>query len=637
MQKRTLCSLFAVLLALSGCTRVVFVSDRDGRRQIYTSWENGEFQTNISNNGYADEFPDISPEADRIVFASQRESSGQNLYVMDLAGANLQPLTSGSGQRTRPRWAPNDRIAFVFPAASQNAQIWTVKSDGTGLGQATFPGSMESDDAGHDFFAAGRKIVFSRFDRAAGGHDLYTTAADGSGAIQRITQTADISETLPAVSHDGALLACRAFYNAASRDVIRIFQVEGWTLVREIGLPPLVEGNISGIDFSRDDQRLFFSAQAMMGTTPTPQARQEIFSIRLDGSDLQRLTANQFSDVSPVAVARNRQAAPTRLPVLFVHGHAGDAAAAWQQPGSAGTTSFAAVLAANPGLAIDPFYLNLPVHGGSDPAVLGRSIAADALDILAAIEGGPDSGGVDRPGILKRAEYAANGKVALVGYSQGAISSRYYLKNLMGTRRSGAITVSVFAALAAPNHGAGGTFSCGNDAQPDRSARELCGGRTASVASQTSSCGACLKTIFPPVPGDPDPFSTNQTGDDAFLTDLNGHPFSADCNGAITHPELEAPRSRPSTPGGVLYLNLYAANNDDLIVGGDTQSMDCYGRRLARLHAPDAANRQISGVPQTVHVNFPHHRPTICTVLRTISDQQVPDENVDACVGLAVP
>lgn len=406
-------------------------------------------------------------------------------------------------------------------------------------------------------------------------------------------------------------------------------------MAREISLPPPVDTNLSGIDFSRDDQRLFFSAPVVAGATPSQPKQQEIFSIRLDGTDLQRLTANQSGDVLPAAIGRNRQAAATRLPVLFVHGHSGDAATAWRQPGSTGTTSFEAVLAANPDLAIDPIYLDLPVHGGSDPAIRARSIAADAVDILAAIEGGPDSGGIEREGILGRPEYAAVGKVALVGYSQGAISSRYYLKNLMGTRRSGAITVSVFAALAAPNHGAGGTFSCGDDAQPDRSARELCGGRTATLVSQGLPCGTCTGNFAPT------PFSTNLAGDETFLSDLNGHPFSADCSGSIAQPELEAPRSRPTTPGGVLYLNLYAASNDDLIVGGDTQSFDCYGRRLARLHAPEAANRQISGVPptspQTVHGNFPHHRPTICTALKTIVDQQVPTESEDACAGLAVP
>ena len=125
---------------------------------------------------------------------------------------------------------------------------------------------------------------------------------------------------------------------------------------------------------------------------------------------------------------------------------------------------------------------------------------------------------------------------------------------------------------------------------------------------------------------------------------MNGHPFSADCNDVIAQPELEAPRSRPTTPDGVLYLNLYAADNEDLVVGGDTQSLDCFGRRLARLHAPDVVNRWISGVkatlPHTVHGNFPHHRPTICTVLKTVANKQVPAEEVegeDACAGLSVP
>lgn len=629
MKERMFIFLFAALLVLSGCAMVVFVSDRDGRQQIYKAAENGNFQSNISNNSYSDDFPDVSPGADRIVFSSFREQAGQNLYIMDLAGANVQQVTTGGGQRIYPRWAPNDLIAFVYPAYSQNAQIWTVKSDGTGLRQVTSPTAMESDGAGHDFYAAGQQIVFSRYDRTAQRYDLYTTTADGSGGAQRITQTADISETLPAVSHDGRLLACRVFYHSPPWDAIRIFQVGSWTMVREISLPAPAEINISGIGFSRDDQQLFFSSQAAGVTTPNVQNRQEIFSINLDGTDLQRLTANQAGDFQPVAIGRNRQAS-ARVPALFVHGHSGNATAAWRQPGSPGTTSFEAVLTANPDLAIDPVYLDLPVHGGSDPAILARSIADDALDILAAIEGGPDSMGTQQTGILNRPEYASVEKVALVGYSQGAISGRYYLKNLMGTRRSGAITVSVFAALAAPNHGVGGTFSCGDASQPDRSGRELCGGRTATLISQASPCGACIT-------GDPDLFSTNLAGDETFLTDLNGHPFSADCSGSIAQPELEAPRSRPTTPGGVLYLNLYAANNEDLIVGGDTQSLDCYGRRLARLHALDAANRQISGLPLQVHGNFPHHRPAICTVLKTIVDQQVPAASADACAGLSVP
>jgi len=327
--------------------------------------------------------------------------------------------------------------------------------------------------------------------------------------------------------------------------------------------------------------------------------------------------------------------ATPRVPVLFVHGHSGDAAEAWFN--TAGGTSFAAALAANPQLPLDAFYLELPVHGSAHPENHGRSITEDAQDILAIIEGGLDSRGVQQVGILNMPAYQRIGRVAIIGYSQGAMSSRYYIKNLMGSRRNGAITVSEFVALAAPNHGAGGLFTCGTSHEPDRARRQLCGGHTATAASQLSPCGVCF-------PGPPSLFSTNQTGDDTFITDLNTHPFSDDCNVTYNNPD-EAPFSRPSRADGVLYVNLFAATNADAIVGGATQTGDCLGRRLARNHAPDVANREIAGVPGVVllgevHANFPHHWPTICTALKAIVGHQPPPDPVDpvqVCAGLTSP
>ena len=325
-------------------------------------------------------------------------------------------------------------------------------------------------------------------------------------------------------------------------------------------------------------------------------------------------------------------AAP-RVPVLFVHGHSGDSAEAWFS--TAGGTSFAAALAANPQLPIDAFYLELPVHGTAHPQNQGRSITEDAQDILAIIEGGPDSRGVQQVGILNMPAYQGSGRVAIIAYSQGAMSSRYYLKNLMGSRRGGAITVAEFVTLAAPNHGAGGVFTCGTSNEPDRARRQLCGGHKATLVTQALPCGTC--------PADsPAPFTTNQTGDDTFITDLNGHAFSDDCAAAYTNP-AEAPFSRPSRAAGVLYANLFAANNADAIVGGGTQAGDCLGRRLARNHAPDAVNTEIAGVPgilAQVHANFPHHWPTICTALKVVVDHQPPSDPVDpvqVCAGLTPP
>src|SRR5512136_2123780 len=619
----------AGLVLLSGCgASVVFVSDRDGRDQIYSMAGNGLSQQNLSNNSAYEQFPDISPDATKIVFSSFRNAPGENIYIMGLDGQNVQQVTAGIGQRTRPRWAPNGLIAFTHPAYTQGARIWTIRSDGSGLAAVTSPGPNESDDNGHDFYDAGRMIVFSRYDGATKKRDLYATKSDGTGAAQQITNTPELSEVAPVVSHDGRLLAYRAFYHGTGRDSIRIVSTGNWALVREITLQPPADINISGISFRGDDQGLYVSVQASDVPGTNVGIRQEIFSIGIDGQNQQRLTTNEWGDTSPVAIAATRQGEV--FPVLFVHGHSGGKDAAWENPGSAGTTSVKAALEANPSLPIRPVYLSLPLHGSSLPENFGRSIADDAMDILAAIEGGNDSNGQPQTGILNDPVYRGAAKVALVGYSQGAISSRYYLKNLMGSRKNGAITISEFVALAAPNHGAGGSFSCGNENEPDRSTRQLCGGMTATLPSQALPCGSCIPPLAP--------FTTNAAGDEAFLNELNGHDYRHNCNeSASPSPALEAPRSRPGVPDGVLYVNLYAAGNADLVVGGQTQSFDCLGRRLARNHAPDASNMEITGVPTETHSNFPHHWSTICVTLKTIVNHQAPASQTEACQGLTHP
>lgn len=316
-----------------------------------------------------------------------------------------------------------------------------------------------------------------------------------------------------------------------------------------------------------------------------------------------------------------------RIPVLFVHGHSGGSGRAWFETPN-GNTSFAAILAENPNIPIDTFFLELPLHGNNFPENNSRSIEDDSIDILAAIEGGKDSKGANQVGILNMPAYQSTGKVAIIAYSQGTISSRFYIKNLMGTRKKiPPVTVSEFVALAAPNHGVGGSLSCGNTSEPDRSVRQLCCGLTADFSTQLASCGKCPN-------GNPTLFSSNTADENTFLTDLNGHSLSDSCDSKQDHPE-EAPYSRSpqSNPDGVLYVNLYGANNSDLIVGGGTQSLDCAGRRLAKNLSLDAVNIEISGINVDVHSNFPHHKETICITLRTILDHINPSTS-NSCNGI---
>ena len=630
MKKSVLFLVCAGLLFVWGCPGAVFHSERDGRAQIYKTDDSGILQGNISNNPYQDRYPDVSPDTWQVVFSSERAATGDSgIYTMDRDGGPARTLTAGPGRRSMPRWGQNGLIAFTALPHGQNPHIRTIKSDGTGERQLTLPGSMESDDGGHDFFYAGDMIVFSRKDLSTQKHDLFIAKSDGTGTPKNITSSPATDETFPAVSHDGRLLACRIASAGQDRDMIRLYNVGTWAPVREITLPSPAGTVITGLGFTQGDDRLYVSAEAADVAAPDARQKQEIFLVKTDGTGFGRLTTNDTLDAWPAAIAKKDQYVK-RIPVLFVHGHTNGAVPTWQEPGISGTTSFKAALEANPSLRIDAFYLELPLH--TDPVNFGRSIADDATDIQAAIEGGFDSKGQRGLGILTMTEFQG-GKVVLVGYSQGAISSRYYLKNSMGSGPLGRITVSEFIALAAPNHGVAGKYCKGVFGyEADRSTRELCEG-TLSIDNDSQTCGPCL---------DIGTFTNNTGQETTFFNSLNGHPVVENCNEIdIDNPQAETPTSRPPLPDGVLYINLYAAGNADKVVGGQTQSGDCFGRRLAKNHSPYATNMEITGVPGSgdvgVHYNFPHHWPTICVTLKTIVNQQAPTNQTEACQGLNQP
>jgi Tol biopolymer transport system component len=66
MKKFVLLILIIHLVLSSGCAKVFFVSERDGRAQIYKMITSGEKQTNISNNTFKDHFPDVSFDGQKI-------------------------------------------------------------------------------------------------------------------------------------------------------------------------------------------------------------------------------------------------------------------------------------------------------------------------------------------------------------------------------------------------------------------------------------------------------------------------------------------------------------------------------------------------------------------------------------------
>lgn len=296
-----------------GCGSIVYVhrptpSDQVsqwGYAQIYHMNMDGSNKENLSNRNRHEVQPDVRHDGGKIVFLAE----ANQITVMDTDGANVSPVPNGPNDAGTPRWSRGQGggwfILFSHPASYAGTAIYRINPDGTGLTKITSPGPHQRDGAADSI--DDKHIVFSRYDQANNDdRDLYVKYLWDHSPEVRLTNTPNQSETLPVVSHNGKMLAYRVL-RSGHDDQIHVAQFvteTSITVMHVIDLALPAETNISGIDFSPQDNELLVSVQVTIADVPTNaiQRRQEIFRVRRDGSEQYRLTTNADEDVYPSAL-----------------------------------------------------------------------------------------------------------------------------------------------------------------------------------------------------------------------------------------------------------------------------------------------------------------------------------------------
>jgi len=297
------------LMVLSACADTVYTFHdfhNDGsssNSQIHKL--TGGSTTNLSNNAFFDSAADVRHNGTKIVFRSIRGGASGHLFTMDMDGSN-QTEIPGTLSAGAPKWSRLTGTSVVFftnNIHTNNEAIWRVNMDGSDKLQVTFPPPGKDDEMADDL--DGKHVVFQRYDSASHDRDLYVKYVWDNRPDEQLTNTAGISETLPVVSHDGSMLAYRAFHGAGVNDQIIVAQFSpgvGLTTLHTINPAMPVNTNISGIDFSPNDKGVYFSAQADDVALNPINRRQEVFYINLDGTGQVRLTTNTDSDTYPSTV-----------------------------------------------------------------------------------------------------------------------------------------------------------------------------------------------------------------------------------------------------------------------------------------------------------------------------------------------
>jgi Tol biopolymer transport system component len=140
----------------------IFLSHADGsnERQL-TSVPPGA--TPEFPEGAVDEWPDISPDGQRIVFTRGHSPEG-GLYIVNSDGTGFRQLIDANFQALRPRWSPDGEWIVLHGNGGrfqiESANVWVIAPDGTGLRQLTFetvPGQAWAPDWSPD----GQRIVFT--------------------------------------------------------------------------------------------------------------------------------------------------------------------------------------------------------------------------------------------------------------------------------------------------------------------------------------------------------------------------------------------------------------------------------------------------------------------------------------------
>jgi len=226
-------------------------------------------------------YPSIAPDGNSVVYAAFREPNIYEVYELIIESGEVKQLTDRLGNLNGPEISPDgSRIAFKLSTANAN-QIWLMNRDGTN--PQPVPNASGWDPT---WSPDGEYILFAS--DMQGAIQLYQIKTDGSELLK--------ISSLPAIrgrsdwSPDGSFIVT---YSGQpwDRDVY-IMNADG---SNSRMLTP-TGGNSQGPSISPDGQWVAFTSYFDLYGNDHGC---EIYIIRIDGTDLRRLTNNDYCDYQP--------------------------------------------------------------------------------------------------------------------------------------------------------------------------------------------------------------------------------------------------------------------------------------------------------------------------------------------------
>ena len=161
-------------------SRVAFVSDRNGNKEVWMMDYDGSNQRQITQEKALTLTPDWSADSERLVYTSYRRGQPE-MYIIHRQGGGRMRIETGLNLNVSPAFSPDGkRIAFVG-SVDGNPDIYVIDDDGANLRRLTTGPSIESTPS---WSPTGRQIAFTS--GRSGEPQIYVMDAEGTN-VRRIS------------------------------------------------------------------------------------------------------------------------------------------------------------------------------------------------------------------------------------------------------------------------------------------------------------------------------------------------------------------------------------------------------------------------------------------------------------------
>jgi Tol biopolymer transport system component len=308
--------------------KIAFISYRDGNEEIYLMNADGTEQTNLTRNSADDGLPVWSPDDSRIAFVSDR-SGELDVYVVNADGLELRNLTNHSAIDTSPIWSPDGKqIAFISDRDGHE-EVYTMNADGSQQIRLTHDPNTKGEPS---WSPDGKLIAFTYNDFDNYNWDIYVVNVENA-VITRLTDDPE-ADTTPSWSPDGKYIyfisgrdrgrSLYKMYPNGSQEVRVVWpwvgpmEQETWSPTKPyfattwapfekrksiyIFNPDGTEYHqlTDGTLFNKDSSPNWSPAGQHLAFSSNKDGNSEIYVIKIDGTELIRLTNDNDIDQSPI-------------------------------------------------------------------------------------------------------------------------------------------------------------------------------------------------------------------------------------------------------------------------------------------------------------------------------------------------